>query len=248
MSRLHSCVVVFAKSPRLGAVKTRLIPRLSRHEALEVHRVCLLGTLRVVLSLPQHIAKAIYWSGSGAMALPPSWRRKLQIRRQRGADLGARMSHAMAEWLAAGWGRVVIVGGDHPTLPRARLLDAFRKLERAEVVLGPSLDGGYYLVGCRRWIPALFEKIPWGTARVLRVTRSRLARLGIPTAVLRPWYDVDRAGDLVRLRRELARPPRDNNDPRELRDFLNRLEGRIRQSSRRPRRDRQNKRRQPGRA
>ena len=182
------------------------------------------------------------------MDLPRNWRRKLQIRRQRGAALGARMSNAVAELLAGGWGRVVIVGGDHPTLPRARLLEAFRKLERADVVLGPSLDGGYYLVGCGRWLPVMFEGIPWGTSRVFRATRMRLARLGIPMAVLRPWYDVDRPRDLARLRRELARRPRDDNYPRELKDFLERLEGRIRRSSRRLRPRRRSRKRQPGRA
>ena len=219
----RSCVVVFAKSPRLGAVKTRFTPPLSARQALELHRACLLGTLRVVLSLPSTIEKALYWSGKESFHLPRGWRPKLVVRRQRGMDLGARMSNAIAELLERGYERVMIIGSDHPTLARARLLEALRRLERAEVALGPSLDGGYYLVACRRWIPAMFQEISWGTSRVFRSTRARLARLGVRLSILEPWYDVDRPSDLARARRNLARRPKDRTYPIELTGFLSRV-------------------------
>lgn len=218
--KARACVVVFAKSPRLGAVKTRFTPLLSPSQALELHRACLLGTLRLALSLPHEIDKAIYWSAEPACRLPKRWRHRLKIGRQRGRHLGARMSNAVQELLDRGYERVMIVGSDHPTLAPARLLEALRKLKRAEVVLGPSRDGGYYLVACRRWVPAMFQGIAWGTSRVFRSTRARLAREGVRLAILEPWYDLDRPSDLARARRDLARRARDWTYPIELAGFL----------------------------
>ena len=123
---------------------------------------------------------------------------------QRGGDLGARMRRTFLHLLRQGYGGVVLVGGDSPTIPASRLVEACRALRAgADLVLGPARDGGYYLVGLRRDRPPLFRRVAWGTAGVLRTTlrRARRAHLGI--RLLKPWYDVDRSADLIRLRREL---------------------------------------------
>lgn len=249
MNSKRSCVVVFAKSPRAGRVKTRLVPPLSPHEAAELHRACLLGTLRVVLSMPGNVTKAIYWSGHRAIAVPRSLRRKIEMQSQRGADLGARMSNAMRELLGRrGFGAAVIIGGDHPTLPRKHVLQALGALRCADVVLGPSKDGGYYLVGCRRWIPEMFRRIPWGTARVFRATSTRLKQLRVPFSVLPQWYDIDRPRDLTTLRRELARRPKDSIYPSELKALLEGLDTEARRSSHRRQRRRRSRKRPLARA
>lgn len=130
------------------------------------------------------------------------------VRRQRGADLGARMAGALEDAFGGGAGRALIVGTDHPTLPPERLDRAFRLLASTDLVLGPSDDGGYYAIGLRRsaWPAArrLFRDVPWSTERVLGVTRSRAEGLGLSRRELPPWYDVDRPEDLERLRRDAA--------------------------------------------
>ena len=90
----------------------------------------------------------------------------------------------------------IIIGGDLPTLPLGRLRAAFSALEQKPVVLGPSLDGGYYLIGLRAPQPELFEGVAWSTPQVLEQTVQRLNQLGLEMACLEPWYDVDTVDDL----------------------------------------------------
>ena len=100
--------------------------------------------------------------------------------------------------------RVVLIGSDAPTLPVAHVTAGLRALRRARVVLGPSLDGGYYLVGFRAPLPDVFTRMPWGGASVLARTLTRLRRARITPAVLPAWYDVDTPADLDLLTRHLA--------------------------------------------
>jgi glycosyltransferase A (GT-A) superfamily protein (DUF2064 family) len=87
--------------------------------------------------------------------------------------------------------RAVLIGADSPSLPADFIQSAFRSLGKADVVLGPATDGGIYLVGCRCWIPALFEEMEWSQPQVLAHMIARIARLKLRLAVLPPWYDVD---------------------------------------------------------
>lgn len=130
-----------------------------------------------------------------------------ELRRQRGDDLGARLRHAFGAAFADGAGRAVVVGSDHPTLPPDHLVRAFRHLERADAVLGPTPDGGYYAVGLRAgaWPAAggLFRDVPWSTPSVLEVTEARGRELGLRLERLPGWYDVDEPEELERLRADL---------------------------------------------
>lgn len=127
---------------------------------------------------------------------------------QGGGDLGERMERAFRTLLEAG-GPAVIVGTDLPTLSTETLREAFEALERpgGEAVLGPALDGGYYLIGLNRPVPSLFADMPWSTEVVLELTRQRLEAAGILPYELAPGCDVDTAADLERLRDELDRHP-----------------------------------------
>jgi glycosyltransferase A (GT-A) superfamily protein (DUF2064 family) len=121
------------------------------------------------------------------------------------------MSHAIEAALAGGGDEVVLVGSDVPSLPPARITAAFDLLENgADVVLGPSEDGGYYLIGMRRLVPELFTGIAWGAGDVLGRTRGMAERAGLNVALVDPWYDVDRPEDLQRVAdgREAARHTR----------------------------------------
>jgi len=112
---------------------------------------------------------------------------------------GARLERALVAGLTRGR-RVVLVGADSPTLPPAIVRRAFARLARADVVLGPATDGGYYLIGARAALPEpLFREMPWGTARVAEEALRRAAVAGLRVAVLPAWYDVDDAAGLCRL-------------------------------------------------
>jgi rSAM/selenodomain-associated transferase 1 len=185
-------------------VKSRLVPPLTGEEAAGLY-TAFLGDLADMLAAGGNAWRWwVYSTEPGEQkamwpveaALPEDWRP------QRGADLGERMHGALAELLAEG-AAAVLIGSDHPTLPSAFLEEAFRLLADADVVLGPSLDGGYYLVGTRRPQPRLFEGIAWSTPGVLDQTLERIRGASLRAAFLPPWYDVDTAADLRFLRTHL---------------------------------------------
>ena len=108
---------------------------------------------------------------------------------------------------------MVLVGTDSPTLPLVLVEQAFQELEQADVVLGPATDGGYYLVGCGRRLPPIFEGVAWSSSRTLTDTIARLADPSWRLALLPPWYDVDTGDDWQMLRGHLAAMRRAGLDP-----------------------------------
>lgn len=116
-------------------------------------------------------------------------------------DLGARLLRAFEDGSRRGAGAVVILGSDSPTLPAARIDAAFAALDAgADGVVAPAEDGGYVLVGARRPIPALFERIPWGGPGVLAATRAAAVANDLRLSEIPAWFDIDRAADLDRIR------------------------------------------------
>ncbi len=200
-------LLVFARSPEAGRVKTRLSPPLPPDEAAAVYEAC----LRDVLALAaRERGRLAVWVDGGpaahayfARAFPV-----VPAEPQSADDLGARIEDAFRRNFDEGAERVVIVGADAPTLPESCLHDAFDFLAEVPVVLGPALDGGYYLVGLRRsaWpaAGALFRDIPWSTAEVLRRTGERADAAGLELRLLPAWYDIDRPEDLARARAHAA--------------------------------------------
>jgi len=114
------------------------------------------------------------------------------------------MASALRQTLDTGATRVVLIGTDIPTLPGTVIRDAFRLLRRADVVLGPACDGGYYLVGVSRRVPPIFDEIPWGRSTVLESTLGHVNRLGLRCRLLPFWYDVDALPSLRLLAAHLA--------------------------------------------
>jgi uncharacterized protein len=139
---------------------------------------------------------------------------------QRGEDLGARQARLISDVLSLGHQGALVIGTDSPTLPRECLDEAVSLVMAPDVdlVLGPTDDGGYYLIGLRAPCPALFEGMPWSTSAVLPRTLDRAQRLGLRVACLPAWFDVDTKADLERLAAELAVTP--GLLPRHTRDFL----------------------------
>ncbi len=197
-------LVLFARAPELGKVKTRLCPPLSKEQALTLHRALVEDTLESLSRLDRRTNKLLLLSQQlsppGDLIVPPEWSQGLQPT----GDLGARLSSVVNKHLAKDARKLVIMGSDSPTLPHVLLHDAFERLDRNDVVIGPAEDGGYYLVGCSRWIPAMFTDIDWGTEMVLSQTKRALDSESIAYDLLIEWYDVDRGEDLERLRKEIT--------------------------------------------
>jgi rSAM/selenodomain-associated transferase 1 len=195
-----------AKVPAAGEVKTRLCPPLTPAAAATLARCFLLDRVEQLggLELAEPlVAFAPAEREAELRQLLPPW---LTLVPQQGADLGARMDRLLTDLLGAGYPGAIALGTDSPTLPTAYLREGCAALldQRADVVLGPSEDGGYYLVGLRRPAPALFRDMPWSTPAVLAETVARARRLGLEVWLLPTWFDVDRGADLVRLRAPAA--------------------------------------------
>ena len=192
-------VLVFARAPVPGAVKTRLIPALGAEAACRLYRKLLRYTLDMATDsrLPVHIWMAASASKTEFEALVGSC--QAQLFAQQGADLGERMHHALSRTLSSHPG-AVLIGSDCPFLRADDLIRAANLLaEGSDAVLGPALDGGYVLIGVRSSTPALFSGINWGSPEVLASTRQRLTQLGWCWTELEPRQDIDTPSDLASL-------------------------------------------------
>lgn len=189
------CLVIFAREPVPGQVKTRLIPLLGADGACDLYRRLLLGTLRDT-DLPG-LERTLYVAGHAEELSHYG----LPLRRQRGDDLGERMARAFQEMHAAGHDRVLLVGSDCPVLDPEYLEEAFAVLESADFVLGPAEDGGYVLIGSAHpsvWRPNPLAGVPFGGPEALAATRGALAAHGRVCLLTARW-DVDTEKDYHRL-------------------------------------------------
>lgn len=201
----REALAIFAKYPRAGCVKTRLIPHLGRANALNLHRAFLLDTLERTAGMP--IPRWLFLADCSQQEmqrfgdeLPQKLKRSLRIEAQHGRDLGERLHNADRS-IRPSHPLVAFIGADSPTLPLEILSRAFERLQRSSVVFSPAQDGGYCLLGLSRPRPSLFQGIDWGSDRVLR---QSLAKVPPGEAELLPsWYDVDRPQDLARLQADL---------------------------------------------
>ena len=200
-------LVVFARWPEAGKVKTRLVPPLSPEQARDLHQAMLLDTLEAGREAGAD-RRYLYWAD------PPSDRPWSSAAReagyveslQRGRDLGARLEAAFDDLLTSPAARVAVIGTDCPEMPGALLGEAFRGLEDHDLVVGPTHDGGYYLVGLARPAPQLFRNVRWGSETVLATTLARAREGGLRTAQLAALGDVDTPADLERLAGRLGTP------------------------------------------
>jgi len=195
-------VIVFAKAPTPGQVKTRLIPALGEVGAAALQRRLILRTLRAAAAA--ELGAKELWCAPGPedpFLCACAREHGFGLHAQGEGDLGMRMARALESSLAQGMPGVLI-GCDCPVLSAAYLREAAAALNRGEdAVFGPAEDGGYVLVGAARSpVGELFEGISWGTPAVMQATRARLVRGGWRWHELAPVWDVDRPEDLVRLR------------------------------------------------
>ncbi|MGQ0511143.1 MAG: TIGR04282 family arsenosugar biosynthesis glycosyltransferase [Betaproteobacteria bacterium] len=195
-------LIVFAKAPVPGRVKTRLIPALGAAGAARLHAALL---ERTIATARHARCGAVELHGAPPAGHPLlrqlSRQHRLRLRSQSGAGLGERMHRSLQRGLCGG-GVAVLIGSDCPVLGAADIRAAFAALHAgADAVIAPAEDGGYPLIGLRRASAELFMGIDWSTAAVLEQTRARLRRLGWKWKELRPLWDVDRPQDVRRLRK-----------------------------------------------
>jgi rSAM/selenodomain-associated transferase 1 len=193
-------ILVLAKAPLPGQVKTRLVPPLTPHEAADVHRELVAGTLGRLV--PAHVAPVELWCAphpDRPFFTELEARFGVRLHRQTGRDLGERMLRAARDGLSR-CRRLVLVGTDCPVMTGAQVAQALVALEERDAALGPAEDGGYVLLGLKRAAPELFADLPWGTAEIARLTRERMAGLGWRWTELSTLWDLDRPADLARYR------------------------------------------------
>jgi uncharacterized protein len=210
-SRNHDCtLVVMAKAPKPGLVKTRLTRSLPLRAVTTLYR-CLLGDTMALARSLGGVDVAIMCPGSDIEELTRLAGDAVQVVAQKGEGLAAGLT-SVFERFADGHQRVVAFNSDSPHLPASVLGNAFKVLAAHDVVVGPTHDGGYYLVGAKAVYPTLFEGDGMGTTNALEALLARARALELSTVFTDSFYDVDVADDLVRLAGELrlapARAPR----------------------------------------
>ena len=197
---------MLAKHWRAGEVKTRLAAAIGAERAAALYREFVSLLTRRLASVGDRRALA-FSPPDARTAFAELAGSHWQLVEQSEGDLGQRMRRLFEELPVAPDSRVVLIGSDSPTLPVECVNEAFERLHEVPVVLGPTDDGGYYLVGAMGCVPPIFSGVPWGTAEVWDRTVRLLHDAGTRFATLPPWYDVDDVDDLVRLRDDAAKLP-----------------------------------------
>jgi rSAM/selenodomain-associated transferase 2/rSAM/selenodomain-associated transferase 1 len=197
-------LIVMTRIPEARRVKTRLIPALGPEGAATLHASLLRRTLHIanLHSRASAVELEVRFTGGTPTSVEAlSSERIGNWREQQGADLGGRMHRAIETAFVEGARHVLVIGTDCPDLSPEILSDAWRQLERNDVVLGPAADGGYYLIGMNRPDVRFFLGIDWGTERVLSQTMNRCRELGVSVGLLPKLTDIDEAENLVFCRR-----------------------------------------------
>jgi len=204
-------LVIMAKAPRPGEVKTRLTPRLSP-EAVTAFYCCLLNDTLVLARSLSDVEVAIMCPASDVNELAHLAGNSASVVAQKGRGLAAGLDSVFAHFAECHQRRIIAFNSDSPHLPRSVLEDAFETLAAQDVVVGPTHDGGYYLVGAKAFHPALFASDGMGTSSALERLLSRARALELSVGFAASFYDIDVVDDLTRLAEELrlapARAPR----------------------------------------
>ena len=190
---MKKAIIIFVRNPELGKVKTRLANEVGDEQALQVYKELLQHTHKITSDLD--CAKFVYYADS--IAENDLWESSLFGKKvQEGESLGDRMMLAFFELFQQGYSKIVIIGSDCPELTGFIIEDAFDKLDSSDVVIGPSSDGGYYLLGLTQLVPELFKNKQWSTNTVLADTIQDTVSLRKSCSFLTELSDIDTAEDL----------------------------------------------------
>jgi rSAM/selenodomain-associated transferase 1 len=206
MMKRHNkaALVIFTKYPEPTKVKTRLMPEFSPEEAAALSRAMAEHVVRVHAGSDGYDVVVGYTPGERAAEMRSWLGGGIPLQCQEGGDLGERQLNALRRVFAAGYGKAAIIGGDCPLVTQQDVCKAFDALDDADVVIGPSDDGGYYLIGSTGAHEVVFRGINWGTSSVLKETIERIEEAGLTFRLLANHYDVDSFEDVERLWRSLS--------------------------------------------
>ena len=205
-------LLVVAKQPAPGQTKTRLCPPLTPVQAAALYDCFLHDTLDTMRKVPD-VQRVIGFLPEDAQDYFNQLAPDMGLVCQRGLSLGERLDNLLTEALTNGSQRAVVMDSDSPTLPAAYLSQAFEGLADADVVLGPTRDGGYYLIGLRQPQPHLLRQVQMSTPNVLSDTLKLAEATGLTVSLLPSWYDVDTIADLHQLDREITGMNANNSAP-----------------------------------
>lgn len=223
MSKRNTLLVV-AKQPLPGQTKTRLCPPLSPVQAADLYE-CFLRDSLAVMRQVSDVESFIAFLPEGARDYFEKLAPDMKLTCQVGASLGDRLDHLLTEALLSGSQRAVVMDSDSPTLPAEYISQAFDQLTEADVVIGPTRDGGYYLIGMKQPQPHLLREVQMSTPRVLADTLALAESTGLAVSLLPAWYDVDTIDDLYQLDEEITRLSK-NGSAAATRDWLARTDWR----------------------
>ena len=196
-----NALAVMAKAPVPGQVKTRLLQLLTAEEAAELSRSLLVDQLNQVKELDTADFYLAFAPDDARLLMEHLAPACFHLFPQQGDELGARMAAVFKKLFDLGYKNIVLIGADLPPVPLRFFSEAYAFLESTNkrVVLGPSRDGGYYLVGCNQPTPQIFEGMSWSQSLVLAQTLERLAALRVDFHLLPSWFDIDTLDDLRHL-------------------------------------------------
>ena len=206
MTLANRTLVIMAKAPRVGSVKTRLAETLPLSAVTELYR-CLLNDAIELTQALDHVDVAVMCPASDVEDLSRAMAQTVRIVPQAGQGLAAGLTCVFTHFTNRGYQRVIAFNSDSPQLPASILESAFDVLETCDLVVGPTHDGGYYLVGAKASHPDLFCNDGMGTANAFESLLSRARALGLLVHLTDPFYDIDVAADLSQLADELQRMP-----------------------------------------
>ena len=188
----------FAKFPEPGQVKTRLAKDIGPAAAAAFYRRVAEYVLKRTMPLESVYRRIVFYTPDAMSQGFEEWLPDEVLRPQKGADVGERMSNALSEMFETGAEKAVIVGADIPELHRGIINRAFRSLDNADIVLGPAMDGGYYLIGMKALHPEIFLNVDWGTGGVFSQTVLNIKKMGLRYATVETLFDVDNLEDFRR--------------------------------------------------
>jgi len=171
---MSTCLIIFAKSPIPGKVKTRLIPYITPTEAAELYKAFVTDIICDTHKLKCEQVTIAYTPSNAEATFHSICGRSVNYLPQKGNNLGERMKNAFKRSFDKGFKRTVIIGTDSPTLPLSYIRDAFDVLKEVPVTIGPTFDGGYYLIGLSEQNDAIFDGVDWSTSRVFGQTLTRI--------------------------------------------------------------------------
>ncbi len=201
---MKTCLIIFAKEPELGRVKTRLAGHVDGIKVIEFYKEFVRNTIALAKNVPSD-EKLLAYDSSGDPGFIRSIKGDLSLFKQEGSDLGERMHNAFLYSERSGNEATVIIGSDSPDLPSEYINKAFNSLEESDIVIGPSRDGGYYLIGLKQPDEKIFKDISWSSDKVFSKTMENIENIGKMVLLVDEWYDIDTPEDLEFYNKKLRR-------------------------------------------